>query len=174
MMRIRDFIKKFIIWIIQDRNTSHVLDESSGKGTTLMKLQDFIKDAIVQIMQGINIADGELQKSSAGSIYKEGFKETMAQTLANLRIVKDNDNRPVLVIGFDVAVAVHEQTDKSDKVCAGVGVPFLSVIGFKGDIEGQSGQTQASSNTHRITFSVPVSFEAKKTTEIEGTARSRG
>ena len=124
-----------------------------------MKLQDFIKDAIVQIMQGMNSADTELKASGVGSIYKDKFEKTMAQTLVNLRIVKGNDEKPVLVVGFDVAVAVQEQTDKSDKVSAGVGVPLLSVIGFKGGIEGQSGQTQTSSNTHRITFSVPVSFQ---------------
>jgi hypothetical protein len=125
-----------------------------------VKLQDFIKDAIVQIMQGMNAADIELKASGVGSVYKDKFEKTMAQTLVNLRIVKGNDEKPILVVGFDVAVAVQEQSDKSDKVGAGVSVPLLSVIGFKGGLEAQSGQSQISSNTHRITFSVPVSFEA--------------
>lgn len=125
-----------------------------------MKLQDFIKDAIVQIMQGLNAADGELKKSGVGRIYKDTFEKTMSQTLVHLSIVRDNEEKPVLVVGFDVAVAVQEQSDQSDKASVGVGIPLLSVIGFKAGIEGQSGQTQSSSNTHRITFSVPVSFEA--------------
>jgi len=124
-----------------------------------MKLQDFIKDAIVEIMQGMNAADVKLKESGVGSIYKNKFEKTMAQTLVNLRIVKGNDEKPILVVGFDVAVAVQEQTDQSGKVNAGVSAPFLSVIGLKAGIEGQSGQTQTSSNSHRITFSVPVSFE---------------
>lgn len=136
-----------------------MLDETIDKGVTLMKLQDFIKEAIVQIMQGINFADGELKESGVGSIYKDKFEKTMAQTLVNLSIVKGIEEKTVLVVGFDVAVAVIEQSDKSDKVSAGVGTSILSVIGFKAGIEGQSGQTQTSSNTHRITFSVPVSFE---------------
>jgi hypothetical protein len=127
-----------------------------------MKLNDFIKDAVVQIMQGINAADDELNKKGVGSIYKNKFEETMAQTLVHLQIVKGNDNKPILVVGFDVAVAVQEKIEQADKVSAGVGVPILSVIGFKGGIEGQSGETQTSSNTHRITFSVPVSFDASK------------
>jgi hypothetical protein len=124
-----------------------------------MKLNDFIKDAVVQIMQGVNAADDELKKSGNGSIYKDSFEHTMAQTLVHLSIVKGHEKKPVLVVGFDVAVAVQEQSEKSDKVSAGVSVPILSVIGFKGGVEGQSGQTQTTSNTHRITFSVPVSFE---------------
>jgi hypothetical protein len=110
-------------------------------------------------MQGIDSADTELKKVHAGSVYKDKLEGTMAQTLVNLRIVKGTEKESVLVIGFDVAVAVQEQSDKSDKVSAGVGVPLLSVIGLKGGIEGQSGQTQTSSNTSRITFSVPLSFE---------------
>ena len=124
-----------------------------------MKLQDFIKEAIVQIMQGINFADGELKESGVGSIYKDKLEKTMAQTLVNLNIVKGIAEKTVLVVGFDVAVAVLEQSDKSGKVGAGVGTSLLSVIGFKAGMEGESSKTQASSNTHRITFSVPVSFE---------------
>ena len=124
-----------------------------------MELQDFIKDTLVKIMQGINTADSEMKKSGVGAIYKDKFEKTMAQTLVNLSIVKGNEEKPVLVIGFDVAVAVQEQRDKSDKASAGVGVSFLSVIGVKAGVDGQSGETQTSSNTHRITFSVPVSFE---------------
>lgn len=125
-----------------------------------MKLQDFIKETIVQIMQGINSADDELKKTGTGSIYKDIFEKTMAQTLVNLSIVKGTEEKTVLVVGFNVAVAVQEQNDQSDKASAGVGIPLLSVIGFKAGVEGQSGQTQTSSNTHKITFSVPVSFEA--------------
>lgn len=124
-----------------------------------MKLQDFIKEAIVQIMQGIKFADSELKESGVGSVYKDKLEKTMAQTLVHLNMVKGIEGETVLVVGFDVAVAVKEQSDQSGKVNAGVGTPLLSVIGFKTDIEGQSGQTQTSSNTHRITFSVPVSFE---------------
>ena len=123
-----------------------------------MKLQDFIKEAIVQIMQGINVADSELKESGVGSIYKDKFEKTMAQTLVNLSIVKGIEEKTVLVVGFDVAVTVQEQSDQSGKVSAGVGNQFLSVIGLKTEIEGQLGQAQTSSNFHRITFSVPVSF----------------
>jgi len=133
-----------------------------------MKLQDFIKEAIVQIMQGMNAADGELKESSVGSIFKDEYEKTMAQTLVNLGIVKGKDDKGVLIVGFDVAVAVQEQSQQSDKVNAGVGVPLISVIGFKAGIEGQSGQTQTSSNTHRITFSVPVSFESCKLSSHNG------
>lgn len=127
-----------------------------------MKLQDFIKETVVQILQGINSADDELRESGAGSIYKDRFEKTMAQTLVNLSIVKGTDEKTVLVVGFNVAVAVQEQSEQSDKASADVGIPLLSVIGFKAGVEGQSGQTQTTSNTHRITFSVPVSFEAGK------------
>ena len=137
-----------------------------------MKLQDFIKDAIVQIMQGLNAADGELKESGVGRIYKDTFEKTMSQTLVHLSIVRDNEEKPVLVVGFDVAVAVQEQSQQSDKVNAGVGVPLLSVIGFKAGIEGQSGQTQTSSNTHRITFSVPVSFESSNLSSHNGVGQA--
>lgn len=123
-----------------------------------MKLQDFIKGAIVEIMSGIKSADIELEQSGAGSIYKSPFERTMSQTLVNLGIVRDNQKRPVLIVGFDVAVVAQEHTQQSDKAGAGVNVPLLSVIGFKASLEAESGKDQTSSNTHRITFSVPISF----------------
>ncbi len=84
----------------------------------------------------------------------------MAQTLVHLRIVKGKDDRTVLVVGLDVAVAAQEQSEQFGKVSAGAGTPLISVIGFGAGIEGQLGQTQISSNIHRITFSVPLSFDA--------------
>ena len=137
------------------------LGEAFDKGEMpmIMKLRDFIKEAIVQIMQGMNAADGELKHSRVGSIYKDEYKGTMAQALVNLGIVKGKGDKGILVVGFDVAVAVQEESEQSDRVNAGVGVPLLAVIGFKAGIEGQSGQTQTTSNSHRITFSLPVSFD---------------
>jgi hypothetical protein len=123
-----------------------------------MKLQDFIKEAIVQIMKGMNDADKELKEYDVGGIYKDEYAKTMAQTLVNLGIVKGKDDTGVLIVRFDVAVVVQEQSEQSDRVDANVGGPILSVIGFKAGIEGSSGQTQTSSNSHRITFSVPVVF----------------
>jgi hypothetical protein len=126
----------------------------------IMKLQDFIKEAIAQIMQGMNDADKTLTKNKVGSIYKDEYAKTMAQTLVNLGIVKGKDDKGVLIVRFDVAVGVQEQSEQSGKVDAGVGGPLLSVIGFKAGVEGSLGQTQTSSNSHRITFSVPISFES--------------
>lgn len=83
----------------------------------------------------------------------------MAQTLVNLAIVRGKDDKGVLIVGFDVAVTVQGHSKQSDRVNATVGVPFLSVIGFKAGVEGTSDQAQTSSNSHRIKFSVPVSFE---------------
>jgi len=128
-----------------------------------MKLQDFVKEAIVQIMQGMYAADEELKENGVGNIYMGDYEKTMAQTLVNLRIVKGKDHKGVLILGFDVAVAVQEQSEHSAEVDAGVGTPFLSVVGIKAGIEGRTGQTQRSSNAHRITFSVPVTFNASNT-----------
>ena len=125
-----------------------------------MKLQDFIPDAIAQIMEGLSSADKHLKEAQTGRIYKEPITETMAQTLVNLGIVKDNSKKPLLVVGFDVALIVEEQAGHSDKANVGVSVPLLSVIGVKGGVEGGSNETQKSSQTHRLTFSVPVSFES--------------
>ncbi len=124
-----------------------------------MKLQDFIPDAIAQIMEGLSAADERLKAAQTGRIYKEPIKETMAQTIVNLGIVKDNNKKPLLVVGFDVALVVEEQAGHTDKANVGVSAPLLSVIGVKGGVEGQSNETQKSSQAHRLTFSVPVSFE---------------
>jgi hypothetical protein len=123
-----------------------------------MKLDEFIREAIVEIMKGIEASDRELKNSKVGSIYKGTYDRTMAQTLATLRLVKGSGNEAVLVVGFDVAVTVEEKGEASDKVTGGVGA-ILSVVGVKVGAETASRDTQTSSNTHRITFSVPLSFQ---------------
>ena len=125
-----------------------------------MKLQDFIPDAIAQIMEGLSAADKRLEKARIGRIYKESIKETMAQSTAPLGIIKDNNKKPLLVVGFDIALVVEEQAGHSDKANAGISAPLLSVIGVKVGVEGQSNETQKSSQTHRLKFSDPVSFES--------------
>jgi hypothetical protein len=123
-----------------------------------MELKDFIPKTIAQIMEGLSATDELLKGAKTGSIYKKPFQETMAQTLVNLGIVKGNDKEPVIVVRFDVALAIEEQTGQSDKAHVGVSAPLLSVIGVKGGVEGHSSESQKSSHTHRLTFSVPVSF----------------
>ena len=130
-----------------------------------MKLQDFIPDAIAQIMEGLSAADKRLKDAQTGRIYKDPIKETMAQTMVNLGIVKDNNKKPLLVVGFDVALVVEEQAGHSDKANLGVAAPLLSVIGVKGGVEGQSNETQKSSQAHRLKFSIPVSFEVSESVD---------
>ena len=122
-----------------------------------MKLDEFIKQAVVEIMRGINTSDDELRKSGLGSIYRGDYERTMAQTLATLRIVKGPGDQGILVVGFDVAVTVQERAETSDKVEGGMGA-ILSVVGIKVVAETTAAEAQTSSNTHRITFSVPLAI----------------
>jgi hypothetical protein len=43
---------------------------------------------------------------------------------------------PILLVEFDIAVVVQEQSGASDKASAGIGA-FLSVVGFGARIEGE-------------------------------------
>jgi len=80
----------------------------------------------------------------------------MAQTLATLRIVKGSEDHGVLVVGFDVAVTVQEKGEDTDKV-GSVGA-ILQVVGVKIGAESVSTEMQTTSNTHRITFSIPLAI----------------
>lgn len=122
-----------------------------------MKLDEFIKEAVVEIMRGIQTADDEMRKNNLGSIYRGGYERTMAQTLATLRIVKGPGDEGVLVVGFDVSVTVEEKGESSEKVNAGFGA-VLSVVGVKVGGEMAGSETLTSSNTHRITFSIPLAI----------------
>lgn len=122
-----------------------------------MKLDEFIKEAVVEIMRGIQTADDEIRKNNLGSIYRGDYERTMAQTLATLRIVKGPGNQGVLVVGFDVAVTVEEKGESSEQVNAGLGA-VLSVVGVKVGGEMTGKETQTSTNTHRISFSIPLAI----------------
>jgi hypothetical protein len=123
-----------------------------------MKLRDFVNGAIVEMMHGIDDADKQLKKNGVGSIAKDNFG-ALNQTLVHASITKKTDKTtPILLVGFDIAVVVQEQSGASDKASVGIGA-FLSVVGFGSRIEGESSEKFTSSNTHRITFTVPLSFE---------------
>ena len=124
-----------------------------------MKLRDFVNGAIVEMMHGINDADKQLKTDGVGSIAKEDFG-AMNQTLVHAGITKRTDKTtPILLVGFDISVVVEEQSGDSEKASAGIGV-VLSVVGFGSRLEGASSEMYTSSNTHRITFTVPLSFQA--------------
>jgi hypothetical protein len=122
-----------------------------------MKLDEFIKESVVEIMKGIQTSDEELRSGNLGSIYRGEYERTMAQTLATLRIVKGEGNHGVLVVGFDVAVTVEEREDASDKIEGGIGA-ILSVVGVKVGANSATSETYTSSNTQRLTFSLPLAI----------------
>ena len=122
-----------------------------------MKLDEFIRESVVEIMKGIQTSDEELRSAKLGSIYRGEYERTMAHTLATLRIVKGEGNHGVLVVGFDVAVTVEEREDASDKIEGGIGA-ILSVVGVKVGANSATSETYTSSNTQRLTFSLPLAI----------------
>lgn len=131
-----------------------------------MKLNEFITEQIYEIMKGIGNADEKLKSDEIGKIWKEDF-DTLGQHLVSRGIVKgkkknkDADAPPIMLVDFDVNLAIEEERGKGGKAAVSVGATVVSIFKAKGEVEGHSQKTTSEKSVHNVKFTIPISINPK-------------
>ncbi|MFW1678583.1 hypothetical protein ACFVYJ_12505 [Pontibacter sp. JAM-7] len=113
-----------------------------------MELQEFIKTALTEIVSGVAEAS-EAASELGGSV---GTMRLYGHVKENKVVTNEND-MPVAMIDFDIALAETAGTDTK----GGIGV-YLGAVGL-----GSQGASHGETSSHsRIKFSVPVVLPSAK------------
>lgn len=124
-----------------------------------MNLKTFIRESISDIIGGIHEADETITKANAGYIWKKNLI-TGQENLVELGLAKgdtgeDKKSKPVLVLRFDLSIAVETESKSSDAASLDL-KGKITVVGFDGGVKGTSEQSRVEKSIHNLKFSVPV------------------
>lgn len=131
-----------------------------------MKLDKYISETVYSISKAISDADKKLREEKIGRIC-EAFN-THSKDLISAHLVKgkdpENDKKsiPVLLLEFDVNIAVIDEKGEADEEKIGVGAKFLQVFNFGGEVKGKSSKTHSEKEIQNLKFTIPVSINMKK------------
>ncbi len=118
------------------------------QGKYRMELQEFIKTALTEIVSGV----AEASESAAELGGSVGTMRLYGYVKENKVVTNEND-MPVAMIDFDIALAETAGTDTK----GGIGV-YLGAVGL-----GSQGASHGETSSHsRIKFSVPVVLPSAK------------
>jgi PII-like signaling protein len=113
-----------------------------------MRLQEFLKTALTEIVAGVAEASDAATAfgGSVGNMRLHGY-------IKENKIVTNENDLPVVMVDFDIALAEAASTDTK----GGIGV-YLGAVGI-----GSQGASHGETSTHsRIKFSVPVVLPSAK------------
>jgi hypothetical protein len=111
-----------------------------------MNIEEFISEALQQIGAGVSAAS----KEKGIEVNPRPFLNENENTLAG-HMITMKDSRPIVLVNFDLAVAVHSKIE-------GSAVAGLTVLGLGGKGEMNTGIDQT--HVHRVKFHVPIAFKS--------------
>ena len=127
-----------------------------------MDLQHYISTTIYSVAKALQDADKALRKEGLGAVWTRDLNTT-AQYLVNVHLVKGQTDekgvsRPVLLLDYDVSVAVDSKKSSGDSADVGTGGALLQVVGITSKVEGHSAKAISDAQVQRLKFTVPVAF----------------
>ena len=127
-----------------------------------MDLQNFISTTIYSIAKALQDTNKELEKNDLGEVWTKDLN-TKANSLVNVNLVKGTTekkgvSRPVLLLDYDVSVAVENKKSSGGKAGFDVNGKLLQIVGIGGKGEGHLSKELSDAQVQRLKFTVPIAL----------------